>query len=462
MVEEIEKSGAPENVAARLDRADGLSFGIATLVVLAVYLFTLAPEVTVTWSGVMSASAMYGGVAPPPGYPAWTIYSWLFIKLLPFSNIAWRVAVGSAVAGAVACGLVALMVSRSGWFLFHEMTLAAETAALPGGSLAFERFESRERILIRVVCGCVAGLGLGFSGRFWNESAFLEYWTFTVLLFVIMVYLLMRWAETRRRRFCWLAFFAYGLLLTSSEEYIVVLPGIAGMLMLVEPRLGRDISLVVLPLGAALNCWSGFPTLAGPWGGMPILNSFAVVFLLALAMTAVTRKIGTEWKSALACGLFFLLGLGVFIYLPIVSMTNPPMNWAYPRTVEGFFHLVSRGQFERANPTASLGRFATQLWGLFKDTGSEFGWIYLVFAALPFGFLWRTGWVGWKWILSLLPIFICAGPLLVVLVNPEFSDADLSGPYFFALRALVALWAGIGLMIFAAAVASPVSTPQQL
>jgi hypothetical protein len=439
MADENENSGAAENISARLDSADGMSFAVTTVVTLAVYLFTLAPEVTMMWSGLMSTSAMHGGVASPPGYPVWTIYSWLFIKLLPFSNIAWRVAVGSAVAGAVACGLVALMVSHSGSFLFHEIS-------------AFERFAPQERKLIRAVCGCVAGLALAFSRRFWNESAFEGYWTVTVLLFVIMVYLLMRWVETGRRRLCWLAFFVYGLLLTSNEELIVVLPGIVVMLILVEPKLGREVSFIILPLGIALNCWSGFPTLAGFGWYRPILEAFVAALFFAVVVAAVMRGIGSEWKSALACGLFLLLGLAMFFYLPVASMTNPPMNWGYPRTVEGFFHAVSRGQYERANPTGSFGRFATQLWGLLKHTGSDFGWIYTVFAVLPFGFLWRMGKIGRKWMLSLLPIFICVGPLLTALVNPEFDwqgDADLFEPYFFALRVLLALWAGIGLMFFA-------------
>lgn len=438
MADEIDNSGAPVCASTRLDCADGTSFAITTLIALAVYLFTVPPEITVVWSGVMSASAMYGGVAPPPGYPVWTIYSWLFTKLLPFSNVAWRVAAGSAVAGAVACGLVALMISHIGSSMFHD-------------NAAFEQLTLRERNLIRIVCGCVAGLGLGFSGRFWNESAFLGYWTVTVLLFVVMVCLLMRWAETGRRRFCWLAFLVYGLLLTGNEELIIVLPGVVCTVALVEPRLGRDVAFVVLPLGAALNRMGGFPTLIGFGWDRPVLEAFATAFLFAVLMAAVTRGIGSEWKSALVCGLFLLLGLAVFFYLPVASMTNPPVNWAYPRTVEGFFHVVSRGQYERDNPTANFGRFATQLWGLLEQTGRELGWIYLIFAMLPFCFAWRMTGIGRKWVLSPLPILICVGPLLIALVNPEFDrqSDELVEPEFFALRVLVVLWAGVGLILFA-------------
>ncbi len=110
----------PARPDCAFQRDDWLSFGITTLLTLLAYLCSLAPDVTLTNTGILSTAAMYAGVGPPPGYPLWTIYSWLFVKLIPVSNIAWRVSVGSAVAAALASGLVALMVSRSGKTLLDE------------------------------------------------------------------------------------------------------------------------------------------------------------------------------------------------------------------------------------------------------------------------------------------------------------------------------------------------------
>src|SRR5437879_4000669 len=92
---------------------DWLSFCLTVTVVLVGYLVTLAPEVTLGSAGIFSTGAMYAGIPHPPGFPVWTLYAWLF-TLLPVSNIAWRVALSSAVAASVACGLIALMVSRGG------------------------------------------------------------------------------------------------------------------------------------------------------------------------------------------------------------------------------------------------------------------------------------------------------------------------------------------------------------
>ena len=107
------KDAPPPPVLGPLFRKiDWISFVIVTVVTMLGYWFTLAPDVTLEDSGELATASMYAGVPHPPGYPFWTVYTWLFTKLLPFSNIAWRVAVSSAFASALACGICALLTSR--------------------------------------------------------------------------------------------------------------------------------------------------------------------------------------------------------------------------------------------------------------------------------------------------------------------------------------------------------------
>src|SRR2546430_8054058 len=93
-------------------RIDWLSFGVTALLVFVGYYLTLAPDLTLEVSGELAVGSCYAGVPHPPGYPVWTLFTWLFTVLAPVSNIAWRVAVASAVAGALTCGLIALIASR--------------------------------------------------------------------------------------------------------------------------------------------------------------------------------------------------------------------------------------------------------------------------------------------------------------------------------------------------------------
>jgi len=186
------------------ERADWLSFGLTTALALAVYWATLAPEVTLGFSGIFSTGAMYLGVPHPPGYPLWTIYAWLFTVLLPCSNIAWAVALSSAAGGALTCGVIALMASRGASSILTEIS-------------GLKRLAPKHARALRIVCGCVAGLAFGLDSAFWCKAVIVEVWTLSMLLFAAVLCLLMRWLHAPNRR-GWLYFatLVYGLTLTGS------------------------------------------------------------------------------------------------------------------------------------------------------------------------------------------------------------------------------------------------------
>ena len=320
---------------------------------LTVYLFTLAPEVTLEWSGIMSAGAMYAGVQSPPGNPVWTLYAWLFTWLLPFSNIAWRVAVSSAVAGALTCGVVALMVSRGSAAMLEEVR-------------GFKRLSARDEASLRVVCGAVAGMALGFHRVLWSQAVIVESTALGLLLFSIVLCLLLRWVQDPElNRYLYAAFFTYGLAVTVNLSLAAASPGLLWVILFRKPSLGRD-----LFFAAALCLFATL--LLRTLGVLPQfvaeatqLEGFRKVYLVVgigtglvcALMTLLTGRLLTHWRTACAITLLLMAAFSVIIYLPLASMTNPPNNWGYPRTVEGFFHLISRGQFEHVHPTSDFGPY---------------------------------------------------------------------------------------------------------
>src|SRR3954470_10480478 len=60
---------------------DWFAFGFTAVLVFIGYLWTLSPDLTLEDSGELATASMYAGVPHPPGYPVWTVYSWLFTKL---------------------------------------------------------------------------------------------------------------------------------------------------------------------------------------------------------------------------------------------------------------------------------------------------------------------------------------------------------------------------------------------
>src|SRR5438105_7478585 len=150
-----EKGGPPPPgpVPPLFRRVDWLTALIATVIVFIGYFYTLAPDVTLEDSGELAVGSFYAGVPHPPGYPVWTLYTWLFTVLFPFSNIAWRVALSSAVAGAVSCGLLGLIVSRGSSMMIEGIAELLNIYKKLVDSLC-------------LVCGYVSGMLCGIV-RYW-------------------------------------------------------------------------------------------------------------------------------------------------------------------------------------------------------------------------------------------------------------------------------------------------------
>jgi hypothetical protein len=356
-------------------RIDWLTFGLTTLLALAVYLATLAPQVTLGFSGIFSVGAMYLGVPHTPGYPLATVYEWLFVNSLPFGNIAWRVALSSAVAGAAASGLIALMVSRTG---------AALTETLP----------PKQAVWVRTVAGYAAGMIFALNGAFWNRAIVADVWTFSVLLFCIVLSLLMRWSlAPERPRYLYWASFVYGLGVTNSQMLLAAAP--------------------------------------------------------AILLTFLLRS-RNFWRMTV-CAMVFLLGLLPYLLVPIFSMTNPPINWAYGRTAAGFFHLLRRGQYERIQPTSEVLTFLGQLEIYAEITAKEFGWPFLIFALVPLLFVRRLGVHQRRWMLALLGFYSCLTLLVVLVLNPvDHQQGREAIKVFFSLSYVpLAILMGSGLLLVA-------------
>jgi hypothetical protein len=446
-------SGAPRNPPG-FQRSDWLSFGVTTLLTLLVYLLTLGPSVGLDNSGVWSTAAAYGGVSSPPGYPLWTLWAWMFTKLLPFSNIAWRVAVSSAVAGALACGLIALMVSRGGSAILEQMP-------------DLQRLKPKEEQWLRAICGYAAGMVFGLNGAFWPQAVIIAVWPLSILLLCLVMCLLQRWnLQPESRRCLYAAALVYGLLLTNSQIEFAFAPAIPFLIMIGNLKIGRDVFLVagVLFLGGLGGIWLGhFPLLRGSGGQFFIFKLLGVIAcLLGIGLVIGTRRAFSEWRAILICNGFLLLGLLPYFYLPIASMMNPPINWGYPRTVEGFFHVLTRGQYENMNPTADVGRFLEQGRQYFVMAGKEFGWPYLFLCLIPFRFLHRMAAVERRWILGLLPAYVCLALLMLAVLNPSVDrqSMELTEVYFSASYVILSLWMGYGLVILGVRLAKPGKQPE--
>jgi hypothetical protein len=329
-------------------------------------------------------------------------------------------------------------------------------AMLLANTPAFARQEPMEQNLLRAVCGCVAGLAFGLCEAIWSQVALLNIWALSILLFATMLTLLMRWtASPQRKRFLYATVFVFALLLTNSQWLISFAPALVLWVILSDPELGRELFLLTAFLGLIVMTTGLLPDLRSClYRNVSLLIPFAPAAIWAVITGVKARRIGSEWKPALLCGICFLAGLVPYIYSALASMTNPPLNWGYPRIVEGFWHLVSRGQYDNLYSSRELGLFMSQLVVVFQEIGRQFGWLYFIFIPLPFFLLRRAQRGTRQWMLGLTAAFVCTGPVMVAMLNPtrDWLSLQLIRPDFSALYVVLAVWTGLGLMTIGAVV----------
>ncbi len=293
----------PVKVPPMFRKIDWIALAIAFIGVWIVYLWTLAPELTLEDSGELCTGSFYAGIPHPPGYPFWAIYSWFWTAILPFGNVAWRVEVGESFAAALGCGLLALMVSR-------------------GGSMIIEGIEELKNIskqwenAICIVSGTVSGLLLGMGAFMWKESDVINRISlFGVPWLIAMLLLLMRWGYApQQRRYLFLAMLFYGWIATIHQSLILGGPGVEILIGLMLPRLGRDLAFansILLFVIFCFMCSGNIPALEAMTNTEKII--FYVVWLssigAAIWLTVETGKLMTEWASVLMMGIMGFIGI---------------------------------------------------------------------------------------------------------------------------------------------------------
>src|SRR5687767_3198962 len=159
-------------VSADLDyRPSYLAAGIASVLVLLLYIVTLAPSTAMWDTSEYIAAAYILGLPHPPGNPFFVLIG-KFFSLLPIAgSVAARVNILAAVSSAVSAGM---------WFLITERVLV---------SWFPERWQ-------RIVGGAVATIIGAAAFTVWNQSVVNEkVYTVSLMGIAIISWLMIRWSD---------------------------------------------------------------------------------------------------------------------------------------------------------------------------------------------------------------------------------------------------------------------------
>jgi hypothetical protein len=287
-----------------------LAAGVAA-VALAVYLRTLAPTVTLVDSGELALAARDLGVAHPPGTPLWVMLAHL-ATLVPWSNVAARVAAASALFAALAAGLTVLLAREA------LLTVLGRSGSSPHpGSW------------VGLAPVALSGFAFAFSRSLWSYATVVEVYTLNVLLIAGVVLLLLRWGRRGGDGLLYSAAALFGLAL--GVHHVTVALTLPALAVLVHRSAGAGFfGSRRLPIAGAVAALAMLAVYAYlPWVASrgPVFAWGNPVDLRRIVWHVTGRQYqayfeGSSQAIAQELGTFLLLALRQFgpPYLPVVLL----------------------------------------------------------------------------------------------------------------------------------------------
>ncbi len=199
----------PSALAAPSWSRTALVAAAAGVVALAVYAWTMAPDVTLVDSGELILAARDLGVAHPPGMPLWVLLAHLATRV-PWGSVAQRVNAFSALCAAAATACAAL----------------AARAALDRPAAAAEARDSWRA----TVPSWTASLGLAFCWSLWDYATVAEVYALNLALLAAILLLMLLWRRRADDRWLLAAAALFGLALGVHHVTIgLALPAFAAL-----------------------------------------------------------------------------------------------------------------------------------------------------------------------------------------------------------------------------------------
>ena len=348
--------------------------GMIAVCAFVIYCLTLCPTVNFIDSGELATVAATLGIAHPTGYPLFTLFGWIFAHL----PLGLRTIIQLNLMSAFFCSLGLFFFFRLSVFLIGEF-LATK-----------DRIETKNTW--QVFIGAAFGtLTLAFSKTYWSQALSIEVYSLHVCFVSILL-----------------------LLLTKGVQVEV---------------LSKNINKVKV----ATSLWHMIAFVLG----LSFTNHLTTILLAPAFLYLFFYAHGfrkSAWKKILWMVFLFILGLSVYLYLPLRAAQHPLMNWGNPIDVEKFLWHFS-GKVYRVWIFSSAENAVKQFDYFLNTIGGEFVYYPLVIALLGIGYLIKN-----RRTVLIFTALLFIGCVLYS-INYDIHDID---SYFLLAYITIAIWAGIG------------------
>lgn len=262
------------------DRRDNLLlFAIPFLATFIVYLLTVCPTVYSGDSGELSLDIATLGIAHPPGYPLLLFLGKVFITVFP-GNVAHLLNIFSALLASLAAGIGAFV---------------ARDLIFPTG----KRGE-----LQAVIVPALAAVVWGYSNALWATAIGIEVYSLGAVLFLLSLYSLLRFHETRQQRY--LLFSIYMFCLGLTDHLTIAALAIPILYMMIKEKV-------------PIRIW--------------VLSAF-----------------------------FLVVTLSAYLYIPLRSVHNPIVDWDHPARLSVFIEHVTARRYRMFISGFWIGNYLENLW----------------------------------------------------------------------------------------------------
>jgi len=444
------------------------TFVISTLI----FWHHMAPEVTLQDSGELVTGAFNFGVPHPPGYPLWALLGFIWSHLIvPFGNPAWRIGLMSVFTGGLVVGVMTITMTRSIRVLLH---------ALPWSDAADEGLLH----WIALIAGISCSLLFGFNRGVWLWACVSEMRVLNVFSFVLISCTFFAWMiEPKRRGFLYATLLIFGLSMTNHQTVAVM----AGALVVGTLAEGLDRYFFLrrtvgqkgqtTPFRLLMDCLSTFweltvATLFSATAAFLVFawlktgekssifqepdGMIALGLLIAGVIVMVIGRTG-RWlkpRQALVYTAMFLSGCAFYIYMPVAASTNPPMNWGYASTKEGFLHSITRGQYEKLQMATFFSHeFVLKIKVFILGLIHQYSLILSLFALVSAWVLvkyWRQFKPrGRSWMIFVWAAFCVTSLGLLTIINPKLDrqEQEITIKFFAPAHGFYAMLIGYGIAI---------------
>ena len=374
---------------------------IVFFIFFALYLFTLNPSLApYRDAGEMASSAWTLGVSHPTSYPLYILLGRL-IDSFPLGNPAYRLNLLSAISAALAA---ALLFS----FLLENFGLEA---ALGGCAL------------------------LGFNATFWSIAIVSEMYSLWVLGAVFLLSIAWKLSENYDDNLWFFFCFAFGLIVSNRLDFVLYSPG-----------------LIWLSLSGSdekpISFWAGWAFVVCP--ALMFFFGFHWPIAALAAWTAIYHRKTPNLKSWIfKSALFSLLGISIYAYLPIRSLTGPWLDWNHPANMSNFIQSILRTKYggtldliseNYAKGSLFLGNmilYAKHLWHNFSLVG--------ILAAL-----WGMAALAQskpRRFIGIITLYFWSGPFFLLLANmpPNPHAIAIVDPHYLLSDTVLIFGAALGL-----------------